>query len=62
MIDMELSREFSPRLVFPMHAKSGDAMYGGFEKTSKSKVPGLSVGIPKKMGERFEYDQGKIEN
>jgi len=55
--NMELFRRFSPRLVIPMHAKAGDAMYRDFERAWKSKVPGLSVAIPMKMGEMFTLER-----
>lgn len=55
-----LFREFSPRLVFPMHAKAGDTIYVDFEKAWKSKIPDLPISLPRKMGERFDYEQGKI--
>jgi L-ascorbate metabolism protein UlaG (beta-lactamase superfamily) len=59
--NLELFRKFSPRLVLPMHARAGDAMYRDFEKAWRSKVPGLSVAIPMKMGERFVCEPGRTE-
>ena len=59
--NLELFREFSPRLVLPMHARAGDAMYRDFEKAWRLKVPGLSVAIPTKMGERFVCEPGRTE-
>ena len=61
MQNLELFRKFSPRLVLPMHARAGDAMYRDFEKAWKSKIPGLSVAVPMKMGERFVCESGKTE-
>jgi hypothetical protein len=61
---MELFRTFSPRLVFPMHVMAGGPMYIDFEKGWKSKLPDLSIAIPMKMGERFEYkdnEKGKTK-
>lgn len=57
MIDLEFFRKLTLRPVFPMHAAAGDAMYSEFEKAWKSKVPGLSVAIPQKMGERFVLER-----
>jgi L-ascorbate metabolism protein UlaG (beta-lactamase superfamily) len=60
----ELFRQFSPCLVFPMHVTAGAPMYTDFERIWTSRIPGLSVAIPKKMGERFEYennDKGKMK-
>jgi L-ascorbate metabolism protein UlaG (beta-lactamase superfamily) len=53
--NMELFRKFKPGLVFPMHAAGGDAMYMDFERVWKSRIPALTIGVPKKMGETFTY-------
>jgi L-ascorbate metabolism protein UlaG (beta-lactamase superfamily) len=51
----ELFRRFSPQFVFPMHVVAGGAMYLDFEKVWKERIPSLSIGVPRMMGERFTY-------
>lgn len=54
-------KKFNPRAVFPMHAKAGDKMYADFKKAFESKISGLSVFIPARMGERFVFRSGGIQ-
>jgi hypothetical protein len=42
-----------------MHVTAGGAMYTDFEKAWRSKIPGLSIAIPGKMGERFVLERNK---
>lgn len=53
--NVELFRTFTPKAVFPMHAQAGDRMYVGFQKAYEAKVPGLSVFIPRRLGEQFVF-------
>ncbi len=51
--------KFRVRAAFPMHVQAGDAMYLGFQKVFSSRFPGLSIHVPMKLGEKFEYVKGQ---
>lgn len=55
--NLELFKNFVPRLVFPMHAAAGSAKYEEVERGWKSQVPDLPVVMPRRMGERFTYSR-----
>jgi L-ascorbate metabolism protein UlaG (beta-lactamase superfamily) len=56
----DLFERFKPGAVFPMHAEAGARMYHEFAKTFGARIPGLSIMVPEKLGDRFEYRDGRI--
>ena len=56
----DLFERFKPRAVFPMHAEAGARMYQEFATAFRARIPGLSVMVPEKLGDRFEYGGGRI--
>ena len=51
----ELFRRFRPRAVLPMHDTAGSPEYAAFERAWRTRVPGLAVFPPRRLGERFVY-------
>ena len=56
----ELFERFTPGAVFPMHAEAGARMYREFEAAFGARIPGLPIMVPEKLGDRFEYRDGRI--
>ena len=56
-----LFRKFAPAAVFPMHATSGDPMYLEFRRGFAAEFPGLQFLVPMKMGQRFVYEKGRVQ-
>lgn len=57
---MALVKTFQPNLVFPMHMAAGSRIYTEFEETYRTRFPGLSIALPRKIGDRFVYRSGKL--
>jgi len=57
----DLFQKFVPRAVFPMHAQAGDLMYVEFKKAFEAKIRGLSVFVPRRMGDRFVFKNGSVQ-
>ena len=55
-----LFERFKPRAVFPMYAEAGARMYKEFADAFSTRLPGLSVMVPERLGDRFEYRGGRI--
>ncbi len=53
-------RKLDVGAAFPMHAKAGDAMYRGFQKTFQAEFPGLRIHVPKRLGQKFVYEKGLV--
>jgi len=53
--NLDLFEKFSIGIVFPMHVQAGGSRYLEFRNAIQAKVPGLSVRVPMRMGERFDY-------
>jgi L-ascorbate metabolism protein UlaG (beta-lactamase superfamily) len=56
----ELFERFKPGAIFPMHAEAGARMYHEFAEAFRARMPELSVAVPEKLGDRFEYRGGRI--
>lgn len=56
----DLFDRFRPNAVFPMHAEAGARMYKEFADAYRTRIPGLPVMVPERLGDRFEYRGGKI--
>jgi hypothetical protein len=54
-----LFERFTPKAVFPMHAEAGARMYREFADAFSARLPGLSITVPEKLGDRFEYRGGR---
>ncbi len=57
--NIDFFTKFRVQAVFPMHVQAGDAMYLAFQKVFSSRFPGLSIHVPMKLGEKFEYVKGQ---
>jgi len=55
-------KKFRVRAAFPMHARAGDVMYLGFQKTFQAEFPGLSIHVPMTLGQKFIYEKGRVVN
>ena len=55
----DLVERFKPNAVFPMHAEAGARMYREFADTYRARLPGLAIMVPEKLGDRFEYREGR---
>lgn len=52
--------KFRVRAAFPMHARAGDAMYLGFQRTFQAAFPGLHIHVPMTLGQKFVYADGGV--
>lgn len=56
----DLIARFRPGAVFPMHAEADSPMYREFAAAFGARFPDLPVMVPQKLGDRFEYREGRI--
>jgi len=57
----DLFTRFRVKAAFPMHVRAGDARYLDFQKAVQAKFPGLLLRVPMRMGQKFVYANGRIE-
>ncbi len=60
--NLDFFGKFRVRAAFPMHVQAGDAMYLEFQKIFQAKFPGLPIHVPMRMGQKFDFSDGKIVN
>ncbi len=54
--------KFRPRAVFPMHVQAGGKRYLDFQKAFVAGFPGLSLGVPMRLGQRCVLDRTGISD
>jgi len=58
--NLDLFQRFQYGAIFPIHDTAGRSGYAQFERVFVSKLPGLPIFCPQRMGERFLYRDGHI--
>lgn len=58
--NIDLFQRFDHRAIFPMHDSAEKGLYAEFERVYLSKLPGLPIFCPRKIGERFLFRDGHI--
>jgi hypothetical protein len=58
--NLDLFQRFQHGAIFPTHDKAGGSGYAAFERVFLSKLAGLPIFSPRRVGERFLYRNGHI--
>jgi hypothetical protein len=58
--NLDLFQRFQHGAIFPTHDTAGDSGYAEFERVYLSKLPDLPIFSPRRLGERFLYQQGTL--
>lgn len=58
--NIDLFGRFEHKAVFPMHDSAEKGLYGEFERVYESRMPGIPIFIPRRIGQRFLFKGGRV--